>query len=66
MASQPPDRKNEHNHQKPDCIIIQKNMIINNNIEILKNKNDPKIPANIELVYESNSNQTLAYKINHN
>ena len=66
MASQPPDRKNEHNHQKADYIIIQKNMAINNNIEILKNKNDPKIPTNIELVYESNSNQTLVYKINHN
>ena len=63
MASQPPDRKNNDSHE-PDYIIIQKNMNMNTNIEILKNKNDPKIPANIELIYVSNSEKTLVYKIN--
>ena len=63
MASQPEDRKNNDSHE-PDYIIIQKNMNMNTNIEILKNKNDPKIPANIELIYVSNSEKTLVYKIN--
>ena len=65
MASQPPDRRGIHNYI-PDYIIIQKEeMNMKKTIEILKNKNDPKIPKNIELIYESASNKTLVYKINY-
>ena len=63
MASQPPDRRDKDNHI-PDYIIIQKNIDMKNSMNVFKNQNDPKIPTNIKLIYESISNKTLVYKIN--
>ena len=62
MSSIPQDR-NGNNNSSPDYLIYKINSKNNENLQILEDPDNSEIPKNFELIYISNDNETIVYKI---
>jgi hypothetical protein len=66
ILSIPLDRNNI-NKPMPDYLIYTPTVLLErpDNLKILENPKDPRIPSNFELLYKSDITGTLIYKIHH-
>ena len=66
ILSIPLDRNNL-NKPIPDYLVYTHSVLLENpeNLKILENPKDPRIPPNFELLYKSDITNTLIYKIHH-